>query len=176
MGALGLLAAGSPRAVLRGGLRWFGREVLFGTDVFVKVAASILVMRGITWLAGQWWGSEKLWGQSEDLLKGFERGPAAPESEFASGDRPQLIHAMAGWKFYRHNTVYQGQNWACPLLIPDPCQRCEWFLRGQDSRPYCAAVAKVKVLHIDSFRDKDLYDVMDMLKAQYGSAGNGVHP
>lgn len=170
----------TPGAAARGALRWFGREVIWTADIFTRLAISIVVFRGIAKLTSEWFFPKELWDQGDQLLKGFD---GEEEEAVTPGDRPKLIHEHAGWKFYAHKQQYQGQIWPCPLLRPEPCVQCEWFIPGLDGRNWCASVAAVKTMHIEPYKSMTLYELKDAMVQQYGDrrtpngAGyNGVNP
>jgi hypothetical protein len=154
----------SPAAALRSGLAFVGKEVLWTADILARLTISVLVLRAVSRLTAQWFFPTEIWNQSDQILRGFEGEEETPPV----GERPKLLHEHAGWKYYQHRTIYQGQKWPCYLLRPDPCAQCEFYLAGEDGREYCAAVAKVRTLHNDYFRDKDLYDLRDELVRTYG--------
>lgn len=161
---LAALFTESPAIAARKGLRWLGTEVLWTADILTRLTVSVLVLRAVSRLTAQWFFPREIWNQSDQILKGF----AGEEDTPPVGERPRLIHEQAGWRFYQHRTQYQGQRWICPVLRPDPCAQCEWFVPGDDGRDWCAAVAKVRTLHNDYFKDKDLYDLRDELVRTYG--------
>ena len=166
----------SPAAAARSGLTWLGKEVLWTADIFSRLVVSVVVFRAVAKLTSEWFFPKEIWNQSDQILKGFEGDEEEPPP---NGERPKLIHEQAGWRFYQHRQQYQGQTWVCPLLKPEPCAQCEWFVPGDDGRTWCAAVAKVRTLHNDYFRDKDLYDLRDELVQTYGDRrrrnGNGAY-
>jgi hypothetical protein len=163
----------TPIVAVRDGLTWVGTEVLWSADIFARLMVSVVVLRAVTRLTSQWFFPREVWNQSDQILKGF----AGEEETPPVGERPRLIHEQAGWRFYQHRQQYQGQTWVCPLLKPEPCAQCEWFVPGDDGRNWCAAVAKVRTLHNEYFKDKDLYDLRDELVRTYGDRrrrnGNG---
>lgn len=154
----------TPLAAVRDGLTWVGTETLWAADIFARLTVSVVVLRAVTRLTSEWFFPREIWNQSDQILKGF----AGEEETPPVGERPRLIHEQAGWRFYQHRQQYQGQTWICPLLKPEPCPQCEWFVPGDDGRNWCAAVAKVRTLHNEYFRDKDLYDLRDELVRTYG--------
>jgi hypothetical protein len=154
----------TPLVAVRDGLTWIGTEVIWSADVFARLMVSVVVLRAVTQLTSEWFFPREIWNQSDQILKGF----AGEEETPPVGERPRLIHEMAGWKFYQHRQQYQGQTWICPLLKPEPCPPCEWHVPGDDGRNWCAAVAKVRTLSNEYFKDKDLYDLRDELVRTYG--------
>ena len=161
---LAKLLTATPAVAARQGLALLGRETLWCADVFVRLTVSVLVLRAVSRLTASWLFPRELWDQSDSILKGFEGKDEPPPV----GERPRLIHESAGWRFYHHRQQYNGQEWVCPLLKPEPCAHCEWLVAGTDGRNWCAAVTKVRLLHHDGFRDKDLYDLKDELVRTYG--------
>jgi hypothetical protein len=162
--ALAKLLTSSPAVAARQGLALVGRETLWAADIFARLIVSVLVLRAVSRLTTEWFFPRQIWDEGDKILKGFAGEDEAPPI----GERPRLIHEHAGWRFYHHRTQYQGQLWSCVLLKPEPCAQCEWFVPGDDGRNWCAAVAKVRLLHHDGFRDKDLYDLRDELIRNYG--------
>jgi hypothetical protein len=161
---LARLLASSPAEAARHALALVGRETLWAADIFARLTVSVLVLRAVSRLTAEWFFPKEIWNQSDQILKGFAGEDEAPPV----GERPRLIHEQAGWKFYQHRTIYNGQLWPCALLKPEPCAQCEWFVPADDGRNWCAAVAKVRTLHNDHFRDMDLYDLRDELVRTYG--------
>jgi hypothetical protein len=161
---LAKLLTATPAMAARQGLALIGRETLWCADVLVRLTISVLVLRAVTRLTASWLFPRDLWNQSEALLKGFEGTEEPPPS----GERPRLIHEMSGWRFYTHRQQYNGQEWVCPLLKPEPCAHCEWVVLGTDGRNWCAAVAKVRTLGNEHFKAMDLYDLHDELVRTYG--------
>ena len=148
-------------------LRRIGREAIWSLDLFVRLTASVLVLRVISQLVGQWFFPREIWEGSDQLLKGFAGAEeAAPPPE---GERPQLVYEHAGWRFYAHRTQYQGQLGPCPLLKPEPCATCEWFVPAADGKNYCAAVVKVATRLHDQFRNLNLYEIRDEIVRSYGT-------
>jgi len=158
------LLTSSPVRAARQGLALVGRETLWAADIFARLTVSVLVLRAVSRLTAEWFFPKEIWNQSDQILKGFAGEDEAPPV----GERPRLIHEQAGWRFYHHRTIYNGQLWPCALLKPEPCAQCEWFVPAEDGRNWCAAVAKVRTLHNDHFRDMDLYDLRDELVRTYG--------
>jgi len=158
------LVTTSPVIAARDGLTWLGHEVLWATDIFARLTVSVVVLRAVSRLTAEWFFPKEIWNQSDQILKGF----AGEEETPPVGERPKLLHEQGGWRFYQHRVQYQGQLWVCPLLKPEPCAQCEWFVPGDDGRNWCSAVAKVRTLSNDYFRNKDLYDLRDELVRTYG--------
>jgi len=165
LGVIGrALQAPSLRVFARDTLTVIGREALFGADVFIKVFASILVMRAITHAAQQWWGSPEAWNRSEELLESFV-GKKRAEPELPT--HPQLVLEHMGYRFYKHNAIYQGQPMGpCPLRVVEPCFRCEWFVRGNDGRPYCAAISKLATAKHEAYGRLDIFEIRDLLRQE----------
>jgi hypothetical protein len=139
--------------------------VLWSADIFTRLAVSVVVFRAVAKLTSEWFFPKEIWNQSDQILKGFGTEDEEPPP---NGERLRLIHEMSGWRFYQHRQQYQGQTRVCPILKPEPCPQCEWFVPGDDGRTWCAAVAKVRTLHNDHFRTMDLYDLRDELVRTYG--------
>jgi len=159
------LFTSSPAVAPRDGLVWIGHETLWAVDIFSRLLVSVLVLRAVTKLTSEWIFPRALWDQSDAILKGFSGAEEPPPV----GERPRLILDMpGGWKLYQHRQVYQGQLAPCPLLRPEPCATCEWFIPGEDGRDYCTAIVKLRTMHNDSFRTADLYDIRDAVIRQYG--------
>jgi hypothetical protein len=114
----------TPLVAMRDGLTWVGTEVLWSADIFARLMVSVVVPRAVTRLTTEWFFPREIWNQSDQILKGF----AGEEETPPVGERPRLIHEQAGWRFYQHRQQYQGQTWVCPLLKPEPCPQCEWFV------------------------------------------------
>ena len=158
---------------LKTGLQWLGKETIFGLDVFMRVAATVMVLRGINWLVMSV-GSKSLWDDHGDaLLNTFQTSPnskAAPEPDLDS--RPLLLFEFQGFRFFRHTDVFQGQMLGpCPLREVSPCARCNWFVAGSNGgRSWCAAQTKVRLAEHPEWKSRDLWDIKEELDRQYGTA------
>ena len=165
-----------PADAARAGIRWLGQEIVWSADIFGKIFVSVLLFRAVSQLTSHWLFPREVWNESDRIMKGFQGEADDPPP---AGERPRLIYETAGWRFYRNSTQYQGQQWPCPLLKPEPCQICEWFVPSVEGKNYCAAVAKVATLSNPYFRDKDLYEIKDALIMQFGDRrrpnGNGAY-
>jgi hypothetical protein len=148
---LAKLITSSPAMAARQGLAFVGRETLWTADIFARLTISVLVLRAVSRLTAEWFFPKEIWNQSDQILKGFAGEDEAPPV----GERPRLMHEQAGWRFYQHRTQYQGQFWVCPLLKPEPCAQCEWFVAADDGRNWCADVAKVRTLLYQGRREDE---------------------
>jgi hypothetical protein len=162
--ALAKLLTSSPAAAARQGLALVGRETLWAADILVRLTVSVLVLRAVSRLTTEWFFPRQIWDEGDRILKGFAGEDEAPPV----GERPRLIHEHAGYKFYAHRTLYQGQKWPCYFLRPEPCAMCEFFVAGEDGRDYCSAVVKIRTLGNEHFKQFDVWELKDELVRQYG--------
>jgi len=157
---------GNARAALRSGFVWTGHEVLRTADLFTRLAASVFVVRMISRLIGTWLFSKDTWETAPQLLRGFDGAPPT----MALDQKPELLFEFHDQRFYRHSKQYDGQAWPCPLLMVERCSDCQWFVRGADGKPHCAAVAKTQTRFHDRFANADLYDLREVLQQSYQPA------
>jgi hypothetical protein len=150
--------------------RWVGNELLWGLDVWTRLTASVFILQAVSQVLGKWFLPQDLWDESPRILEGFEKRPrpdGGEESHAPSNGKPSFVFEFVGWRFYRHEDVFEGQHWPCPLRLVEPCGSCEWFVRGSDGTNYCAAVAKLRTRHHEHYGRLDLYDIRDEMKQQY---------
>jgi len=159
------LVRGNVRNAVRGGLVWSGHEVLRTVDLFTRLAASVFVVRMISKLVGTWFFSPSAWEAAPQMLRGFDGAPPKMEPD----QKPELLFTFGEHRFYRHVRQYAGQILPCPLLRVEPCSTCEFFVRGNDGKTYCAADAKIRTRYNDRFANMDLDDIREMLRTSYGS-------
>ena len=154
---------------------WTAREAAWSLDVFVRMFATILVLRTVSQLVSHWWFPRTIWDASPSLVRGFggtvptpERGDSVDDRDADTvnpeDDEPEFVIASDGERFYRHRTRHPRQYWACPLLRCDPCRECTWFTADAAGQPRCAAVMKLVARHHAHYRHFSLEELRDLLE------------
>ena len=149
---------------------WSARETLWTVDVFARMFATIVVFRTVSQLVSHWWFSKAVWEATPSLVRGFQPppGPGRTSSETVEGtvedDSPELLMTSEGERFYHHETYHAGQYWACPLLRPDRCRDCAWFVEDATAQPRCAAVTKLALRHHLHYRHFSLDEIRTLLE------------
>lgn len=152
---------------------WATEETAWTVDVFVRMFATIVVLRTISQLVGHWWFPRSVWDASRSLVRGFGGTSAAQDSAASKDvdhdsdeedDGPELVLTADGERFYNHDVRQPSQYWPCPLLLRDRCRDCRWFTEDVTGAPRCAAVAKVLTRHHTHYRHFTLDELRELLE------------
>jgi len=157
-----LLHLGRPtRDTFRRGLALLGRETLWAGNLFVYLTLSVLAVRTISQFVKTLL-PEGVWDRAPDLMR--ELTPTTPSTNGGGAASPAIEVEIDGEKFYKHETMYDAQEWPCPLRKSTACASCEHFVRAGNGRIFCAAVTKMRTRHLEQFRRLDLDEIRQMIR------------
>ena len=163
--ALKHLFTSGPFVAARDGLTWLGMEVLWSADILARLMVSVLVLRAVSRLTAEWFFPKEIWNQSDQILKGF----AGDDEALPSGNvHGSSTSRPAGASTSIARSTRGSSSGPVPYSSPSPVRMRVVRPRRRRAANWCAAVAKVRTLHNDYFRDKDLYDLRDELVRTYG--------
>ena len=159
------------------------REAGWTIDVFLRLFASVLVLRAVTGVLNRWF-PKGIWDVSPSIVRGFGKRSEEPRqaeesSSHSSGngadyaDRPEFLFADGEERFYAHRTRFTDQLWPCPLLRKSTCFTCPHFVHDLEGNRACAAAFKVLTRKHPRFTFHSLSQLREFLSTSMG--GGGMH-